>query len=129
MNQLVLGFFASQAIAVVATLRIADLLAEAPSTVEELARATKAHGPSLRRLLLMFASIGIFAEDGSGRFRRTPLSETLRANDPQSIRDWAVLWGEPWIWRPWGDLYESVLTGETAFDRNRDVRDCSARVS
>jgi hypothetical protein len=95
MNQLVLGLIASRAISVAAKLRIADLVAGAPRTVGELARATKAHAPSLRRLLLMLASIGIFAEESGGKFRHTPLSETLRTDDPQSIRNWAVLWGEP----------------------------------
>jgi hypothetical protein len=116
MNQLVMGFVASRAISVAAKLGIADLIAEVPKTVDELARATKAHAPSLRRLLLMLVSIGIFAEDTSGRFLHTPLSETLRSDYPQSIRNWAVYWGEPWIWRPWGDLYESVLTGSPGFD-------------
>ncbi|MBV8056696.1 MAG: methyltransferase [Deltaproteobacteria bacterium] len=116
MNQLVLGFAASQAIAVAAKLGIADLVAEAPKTLEELAGATKAHAPSLRRLLLMLASIGIFAEDSNGRFRNTPLSETLRSDNPQSMQNYAVLNGEPWVWRPWGDLYHTVLTGEPAFD-------------
>jgi hypothetical protein len=96
MNQLVMGFVASRGISVAAKLGIADLVAEAPKTVDELERATKAHAPSLRRLLLMLASISIFAEDGSGRFLHTPLSETLRTDDPQSIRNWAVYWGEPW---------------------------------
>ena len=41
MNQLVLGFAASQAIAVAATLGIADLVAEAPKTLEELAGALR----------------------------------------------------------------------------------------
>jgi hypothetical protein len=117
MNQLVLGFAASQAIAVAAKLGIADLVAEAPKTLEELAGTTKAHAPSLRRLLLMLASIGIFAEDAGGRFRHTPLSETLRTNYPQSLRNWAVLWGARWVWGPWGDLDHSVHTGKPAFDR------------
>src|SRR5215469_8477057 len=88
-NQLVLGFAASQAIAVAAKLGIADLVAEAPKTLDELAGATKAHAPSLRRLLLMLASMGIFGEDASGRFVQTPLSETLRTVYPQSLRHFA----------------------------------------
>jgi DNA-binding IclR family transcriptional regulator len=62
-----MGFVASRAISVAAKLGIADLVAEAPRTVDELARATKAHASSLRRFLLMLASIGIFAEDSFGR--------------------------------------------------------------
>jgi hypothetical protein len=65
----------------------------------------------------MLVSIGIFAEDASGRFRHTLLSETLRTDYPQSIRNLAVFWGERWMWEPWGDLHHSVLTGQPAFDR------------
>src|SRR5215471_5844730 len=67
MFQLLVGYVASRAISVAAKLGIADLIAEAPRTADELARATKAHAPSLRRLLLMLASIGIFAEGADGR--------------------------------------------------------------
>jgi Dimerisation domain len=117
MYQMVMGLAASQTIAVAAKLGIADLVAEAPKTVDELARTTKTHAASLRRLLLMLASIGIFAEDSGGRFHHTPLSDTLRTDYPQSIRNLAVLWGEPWIWRPCGDFDHSVFTGQPAFDR------------
>ena len=117
MYQLVVGFVASRAISVAAKLGIADLIAEAPRTVDELARATKAHAPSLRRLLLMLASIGIFAEGADGRFCHTPLSETLRTDDPQSMRNYAVLCGEPWNWKPWSNLCDTILTGEPAFDQ------------
>jgi SAM-dependent methyltransferase len=65
----------------------------------------------------MLASIGIFAEDSSGRFGHITLSQTLRSDDSQSMRNYAVLCGEPWNWKPWGDLYDTVLTGEPAFDR------------
>jgi hypothetical protein len=65
----------------------------------------------------MLASIGIFAQGADGKFRHTPLSETLRTDDPQSIRNWAVLCGEPWTWGAWGDLYHTLRTGEPAFNR------------
>jgi len=115
--QLVMGLAASQAVAVASKLGLADLVAQAPKTAEELADATKAHAPSLRRLLLMLASIGVFLEGADGRFRPTPLSEVLRTGHPQSIRNFAVLWGNALLWRPWGDLYQTVLTDEPAFER------------
>ena len=33
------------------------------------------------------------------------------------MRNYAMLCGEPLVWRPWGDLYETIRTGEVAFDR------------
>jgi hypothetical protein len=117
MYQLVIGFVASRAISVAAKLGIADLVDEAPRTADELAQATKVHSPSLRRLLRLLSSIGIFAEDTAGKFRHTALSETLRTHDPHSIRNYAILCGEPSNWRPWGELYQTIVTGEPAFDR------------
>src|SRR5436190_21727491 len=52
----------SQAIYIVAKLRIADYLKDGPKDIEELAEETKTHPDSLYRLLRMLSSIGIFAE-------------------------------------------------------------------
>jgi len=116
MLQLILGFMATPAISVAATLGIADLVAETPRTAEELTQATNTHGPSLRRLLHFLTSLGVFAEDAAGRYRQTPLSETLRSDHPLSFRGSAILFGSEFIWRPWGDLRMTIATGQPAFD-------------
>jgi hypothetical protein len=116
MSHLIYGYMTSQAIAVAAKLGIADLVKEEPRTAEELANATKAHTASLNRLLRMLTSVGVFAEDGDGRFRQTPLSEFLRDDNPRSVRGMAICGSELW-WRPWGDLHETVMTGKPAFHR------------
>jgi hypothetical protein len=111
------GFMASQAIAVAAKLRIADLVAQGAKTADELARSTQTHAPSLRRLLQLLASLGIFAEEPVGWYRQTSLSETLRSDAPQSLRGYAIMLGSEFIWRPWGDLSKTIETGLPAFDR------------
>jgi len=117
LTQLITGFRVTQAIHVAAVLGIADLLAIAPRPVEELARATSRHAPSLTRLLLMLASVGVFAQDDDGRFRNTSLSEHLQDDHPHSMRGLALMYGAPWVWTPWGGLDETIRTGEPAFDR------------
>ncbi|HEX7178734.1 MAG TPA: hypothetical protein VF220_03340 [Nitrososphaeraceae archaeon] len=52
----------SQAIYIVAKLRIANHLKDGPKSVEDLAQETKTHPHSLYRLLRMLSSIGKFAE-------------------------------------------------------------------
>src|SRR6266436_4736412 len=116
MNQLIFGFMTSQAIAVAAKLRIAELLKEEPRTAEELATATKAHAPSLNRVLRMLASVGIFAEDANGRFQQTPLSELLRSDHPRSARGSAIMCGSELVWRPWGELHAAVMSGRSAIE-------------
>src|SRR5260370_19775443 len=117
MLKLINGYRATQAIYVGAKLGIAELLDQTPQGADELALATRTHAPSLRRLLLMLASIGIFAEDPAGKFQHTPLSQTLRRKDPRSVRDFAIMSGSEFVWRPWGEVYEAVRTGQPAFDQ------------
>ncbi len=110
------GAFGAQAIHVAAKLAIADILADKSMTAEELAHATKTHTPSLRRLLEALARLGIFVVDIDGRFRNNALSETLRTEHPAGVRREAVFLGSPLLWKPWGELYETVTTGKPAFD-------------
>ncbi|MDX6381818.1 MAG: hypothetical protein QOI57_2842 [Rubrobacteraceae bacterium] len=111
------AFQASQAIHVAATLGIADLLEDAPKSVDELAQATGTHAPTLYRLLRALASVGVFAEKPDGRFRSTPLAEYLRTNVPRSLRAWAMQIGQQYLWTSWGHLLHSVRTGEPAFPK------------
>ena len=79
------GYQVSQAIHVVATLRIADLLKDGTRSVDELAKATGTHATALYRILRALASIGVFAEQSDGRFGLTPLAEHLRTDVPGSL--------------------------------------------
>jgi len=116
------GPFVVQSIHVVARLGIADLLGPEPQTAEELAEAAEVHSPSLKRVLRALTTVGVFFEDADGRFRHTDLSQTLRADHPESVRAWALMLGAHFVWRPAGDLYESVRTGTPGFRRLYDER-------
>jgi hypothetical protein len=104
MYQLIFGYMAVPAIGVAAKLRIPDLIAGSAMSAEELAGLTSADAPSLSRLLRFLSSLGIFIEDSAGRFRHTPLSESLRSDAPQSFSGLAIMVSSEYIWRPWGDL-------------------------
>lgn len=108
------GYWVSQAIYVAAKLDIADLLAERPKSVEELAAATGSHPPSLYRLLRALASIGIFTQDNEAKFSLTPLSAPLRKGKG-SMHSMVIHMGEKPSWLAWGELLHSVKSGETAF--------------
>jgi hypothetical protein len=88
-----------------------------PRTIDELAEATHVHAPSLKRVLRALTTLGVFAEDVDGRFRNTDLSQPLRSEHPESVRAWALLLGAHFVWRPLGELYESVRTGTPSFGR------------
>jgi hypothetical protein len=114
---LVRGYRISQAIYVTTRLGIPDLLADGPRELDELARATGSHPPSLRRVLLLLASAGVLDRVGAGRFALTPVGFALRADVPGSLRPLVLLLLDESHWRPWGHLLHTARTGETAFRR------------
>lgn len=127
--QMLAGKSVSQALSVAADLGIADVLTDAPKSVEELAAATSTHAPSLYRLLRALASIGIFAEIEDRRFTLTPLAVCLRSDAPDSIRNTARWIGSPLVWRGWGELRHCVETGETGIKQALGVTDPFAYLS
>ncbi len=113
---MITGYWNTQALYVAAKLGIADLLATGPRSADELAQATSVHAPSLYRLLRGLASMGVFAEDGDGRFHLTPAAECLKSDVPGSQRALAIMSGEE-HYHAWGELLYSIRTGKTAFDK------------
>lgn len=114
--QLMGGYRVSQAIYVVARLGIADLLKDSPRTSDDLAGATGAHAPALHRVLRFLAGVGLFSEVAPGRFALTPLGAGLRSDVSGSIRPMTLMLLDYTGWQPWGHLWHSVCTGETAFE-------------
>lgn len=115
LNQMIAGFWRTQAVYVAVRLGIPDLLAAGPRTADELAAESGSHPRSLFRLLRALASSGVFREDADHRFSLTPLSECLRCDAPNSMAGLAWMRGD-WQYRAWGDLLHNVQTGATAFD-------------
>lgn len=121
LHQLVGGYRVSQAIAVVATLGIADLLADVPKGTAELARATGTDEAALYRVLRFLTGVGLFDETAPRRFALTGLGVGLRADIPGSLRPNVLMLLDDSKWGPWGQLMHSVRTGETAFDHVHGV--------
>src|SRR5262245_2379044 len=116
LNLLINGFQATQAIHVVATLRLADHLRSGPTTIRELSTATRTNSTALYRLMRALAAIGVFQEDEDGLFAMTALSELLRSDVSGTYAPMAELVGRPYYWQAWGNLLHTVCTGEAAFN-------------
>ena len=121
MLQIISNFWTSRALYVVAKLGIPDLLKSGPKSAPELAESTRMHAPSLYRLLRALASVGIFASENDGRFGLTPLSELLVTDAPGSMRWFVVSELGQEHYPAWGNLMQSVKTGEIAFDNHFGV--------
>jgi hypothetical protein len=115
LTQLMLGGLAAQSVYVAAKLGIADLLANGPRTVKDLAEETDTHAPSLYRVLRALSSFGIFQENDDEQFALTPTANLLRSGVSGSLRDCAIFMGEDWHWEVWGKTLYSVRTGNPAW--------------
>jgi hypothetical protein len=115
--QLAFGAMVSQALYVAARLGVADLLAEKPLHVKELAAATRTHERSLYRVLRSLSSVGVFREVEPKVFSLTPVSELLRTDAPNSMRNGVIFMGEEWHWQVWGSMMHSVETGQPAWGK------------
>ena len=114
--ELLFGFAISRSISVAAQFGLADQLKDGPKSAAELAAATGLHARSLYRMLRALAGVGVFAEDGEQRFSLTPLSDLLRSDAPESLRDFAAFIANDVGFSAWAELPYSIQTGQRAFD-------------
>ena len=116
LGNLVFGYRLSQAVAVAASIGVADALAAGPRSAAELAAALSCDPAALYRLLRLLAASGLFEEDGERRFSLTPVGELLRSDVPGSMREPAILQGRPEVLAAYGKLEDAIRTGENAFE-------------
>ena len=114
---LLFGFFPTQVLHVAATLQLADHLHDAPRTTADLAAATGTDEPSLARVLRALACFGVVDEAEPGTWALGPHGPGLLTEGPVSLRHLVLLFAGDEVWRSWGELGETVRTGEPAWDR------------
>jgi orsellinic acid C2-O-methyltransferase len=106
----------AQAAYVAAELRLADHLAAGPMQVNELARATDCHPPSLYRLLRALVTLEICIEQCDGEFALGRCGSPVRSDSADSLQS-RLLWFGRNQWTVWGQLLQTVRTGESARKR------------
>jgi O-methyltransferase domain len=122
LQQMIMGFRVTQLLHVAATLSLADLLEAGPRSATSLAIRTGCCPDALYRILRALSNIGVVSELPEQEFKLTSLGEHLRTGGDGSLRDMAVLYGEPWLWNAYGNLMHSVRTGQPAFDAVHGTR-------
>jgi hypothetical protein len=121
LRRMLLGRLVSSALGVAARLRLPDLLADGPRTVDDLAGLVGTAPGALGQLMRALVALGVFTEHSSGGarpsvFALTPLGQALRSDCPGTAWPSALLAsGE--IGQAWDALLEAVRTGKPAFDR------------
>ena len=110
MIRLLMGFISARAIYTAAKLGLADQIDDMGSTEDDLAARLGAARPGLERLLRSLTGLGVLRGD-QGRYFLTEIGETLRANSPRSIRDYAIFVHE-FLYDLFGRLPNSVRDGK-----------------
>ncbi|WP_460062606.1 methyltransferase [Streptomyces sp. YKOK-I1] len=113
---MVVQAMAAKSVHAAAELGLADVLAEQPLTSGELAERTGVDGPSLHRLLLALAGLGLVTPVDSERFALADLGQPLRTDAPDSVHGLISTMCGTEVWRSWGELTTGVRTGETAWE-------------
>ncbi|MEV0031495.1 methyltransferase [Nocardia sp. NPDC050793] len=103
-------------LAVAAELGLADLVADSPKTVDELAEATGSDSSALYRALSMLASLGVFTEVEPNVFGANDMSDTLRTSAEGSLRDLAIMYGHPATVIAGSQFLPSMKSGRPAFE-------------
>ncbi|WP_433469074.1 methyltransferase [Spirillospora sp. CA-128828] len=115
---LAFGFMPAQIIYVAAEMGLADAFTgDEPRSSADLAKETGTHAPSLHRLLRGLTGLGVVEQHGPDLFALTAEGRRLRAGAPDSIRSLIMLFCGPEVWRTWGDMAETLRTGEYAWKR------------
>ncbi|TGB13657.1 SAM-dependent methyltransferase [Streptomyces sp. MZ04] len=112
-----LGHLFSAALRTAASCRIADHLASAPRTPQDLALLTDTDAGHLRRVLRYLATRGIFREDEAGAFHLTPVADALRTDAPYSQHALVLMLTDETFQRTSAGLEETVRKAGPSFER------------
>ncbi|MGI5454496.1 methyltransferase [Streptomyces sp. CA-249302] len=108
------GAWATQAVATMAELRIADHLADTPGMdADLLAKLTDTHPDALRRLLRYLAALGLVTS-ADGTYHLTAAAQPLRTGTDFSLHPLALLYGGL-FYDSFAGLTHSVRTSEESF--------------
>lgn len=109
------GEWISRGIYAATDLGLADYLMEGPKTVQELSLLTETDELSLKRLLKMLVSFGLFEEAGEGLFINSDLSLLLAKKHPESLSSLSLFFGEE-IHHAWDAILPSLKSNTPAFE-------------
>jgi hypothetical protein len=107
------GFYLTQMLYAAADLRIAEYLKDGPKSSRDLAGLTASHPESLFRLLRALASTGVLDQEEDGCFKSNALTDTLREDHPNSMRDVVLYLGSSFHWSCIDKLSHCVKTGRS----------------
>jgi hypothetical protein len=85
------------------------------ASVPTLADLTGTHPDTLGRFLRALSAVGVFAPAEDGRYVHTEQSLVLRADHPDTLHHWILVYGADWVWKSSAGMTDVVRTGREAF--------------
>jgi hypothetical protein len=99
---------------VVCELGVPEAIDGGATSPGRIAGAVGAQADAVDRVLRFLASRGWFVRKRDGTYHLNARSRALRADDPQSLRDWARFMAADWHWDIWNHAIDAVRTGGSA---------------
>lgn len=114
--ELINAAWTTQVIGAACELGIPDAMGDESVSATIIARKVNASADGVRRLIRAMTALRLCEESAPDRYALTADGALLRSDDPRSLNAWSRLSGRQ-LWRNWGDLAQSVATGESARSR------------
>jgi hypothetical protein len=112
MTQMISGYWITQIVHAAAVFSLADHLADGPATSAAIAAKAGADPTAIFRLLRACVTLDLVAHEDERRFSARPLLNTLRTDNPQSLKALAMVMAGSANWLTWGRFVEAVRTGQ-----------------
>lgn len=112
--EIVTGTWRSQALYAAAALRIPDHIAAGATTCEQLAARTRVPRDGVQRLMRLLTTIGVFGESTETGYCLNAISELLRSDVDESMRDMCLIYGEEFH-HAWGAIVPALRIGNSGF--------------
>lgn len=112
---LIYGVWTARVVGTFASLKIADILAKTPCTVDKVASETNCPVDSISRLLRAIVSVG-FATLDNGLYYLTESGQTL-VSSPTSLRASLLSELDSAHWQLWEKLDDAVVKGDTCVEQ------------
>jgi hypothetical protein len=112
---IVTGTWRTQALYAAAALRLPDFIAQGHTDSADLAARAGADHDAVVRLMRLLTALGVFDGDVHTGYRLTPMSELLRSDVPDSMRDLCLLYGEEFH-QAWSATATAIRVGRAGFE-------------
>lgn len=112
--QVCFGYILTRSVTAIAELGVPDILATGPQSIDQLAEKTGTNREFLHRVMRTLVSGGVIDEPTPETYALTPVSDLLRRDHPESMRELAIIFTSKSHWHPLGRLSDAIRSGKSA---------------